>query len=160
MSGQFVSAVSDKAHPDCHCHQQTCHKKNCSISMQGGPTPRVIVDLDCRTLEIPRDRKLCDYLFVGEENNTAWVAPIELKGGRFKADEVVEQLQGGANVANTWLPSGNSFKFVPVLVHGPGVHKKDYETLRRRKIRLHGREGQTVLIRCGNTLREALDKAL
>lgn len=40
----------------------------------------LIVDLDCATLPIQEDQKRCDYLFIGEEDNTAWVAPIELSG--------------------------------------------------------------------------------
>lgn len=156
MSRQVVLAARNTVPPECHCRKQTCRKDGCSVSMKGTPTTRVVVDLDCNALNIPPNRKRCDYLFVGEENDTAWVAPIELKSGKFKADEIVDQLQGGADVVHKWLPPGSSFHFVPVLVHGKGVHRKDFERLRKRKIRLRNHTRQTELISCGDLLKRAL----
>ena len=125
------------------------------MSMKGISETRVVVDTDCNALDLGPASKRCDYLFVGEELNAAWVAAIEHKSGSFKAGRVVEPLQGGANVADKWLPAGSSFQFVPVLAHGKGVHRNDQRTLRSRKINLRGQEKQTVLIRCGQELKEA-----
>ena len=139
------------------CHAKRCNKKNCSVSMQKAPTRRVVVDLDCDDLQIPGNQKRCDYLFVGEENNTTWVVPIELKSGGLKAQDVVDQIQAGAGLADAWLPQEGSFQFVPVLAHGKGIHSKDLQILRDRKIKLRGQKKQTVLVRCGRALKEVLN---
>ena len=48
--------------------------------MAGAPAHHVTVDMDCSTLSLTEKR--CDLLFVGEDGNNAWVAPIELKSGK------------------------------------------------------------------------------
>ncbi len=131
--------------------------------MEGAPASRVLVNLDCDNLGIAwgNGDKHCDYLFVGEEKPAgatryiAYVAPIELKGGGFRASEVIEQLQGGADAADGWLPPGNAFRFIPVLVHGKGVHPEDLKKLRRAKIKLRKHEPAPVLIRCKEKLASA-----
>ncbi len=150
----LVDSVAKKVDQD--CHTKHCKKGNCSLSLKGAPAQRLIVDLDCAELPIPANRKRCDYLFVGEKDRSAWVVPIELKGGRFKAVEAAEQLQGGSRVADAWLPPGSSFRFVPVLAHGKRVHNKDLKELRRNKVTLRGNERQTVLLRCREKLIRAL----
>lgn len=146
----LVDSVAQKVDQD--CHTKHCKKGNCSLSLKGAPAQRLIVDLDCATLPISASRKRCDYLFVGEVDNTAWVVPIELKGGGFNAGEVVEQLQGGSDVADAWLPPGSLFRFVPVLAHGQGAHKRDFRVLRRRDITLRGKKRRIKTLRCDDKL--------
>lgn len=145
---EIVQAVSHAVHPNCQVKK--CLKQGCGVSMEGAPESRVLVDLDCDDLDIAwgDSDKRCDYLFVGEEKVTAYVAPIELKGGGFKTSEVIGQLQGGANAADKWLPPGDAFQFVPILVHGKGIHPEDLRKLRRAKIKLRKHEPAPVLIRC------------
>ena len=150
----LVAAVAQKVSR--RCRAKRCRKENCSILLNDAPRKRLIIDLDRSTLPIPRNQKCCDYLFVGEKDSTAWVVPIELKGGGFTGGSVVKQLQGGTNVAHAWLPQGSSFRFVPVLAHGKRVHSKDLTELRRNKINLRGKKKQTVLLRCGEKLTNAL----
>ena len=140
------------------CHSDKCKKEGCSVSTKGAPKARVIVDLDCRVLRIGR-RKRCDYLFVGAEGERAWVAVIELKRGGFKGREVVEQLNGGAAVADRWIPRGRSFDFVPVLAHGKGVSKEEWRRLRGGRVTFRNQTRQVELIRCGQPLADALDRA-
>ncbi len=127
--------------------------------MRNAPPIRVVIDLDCEHLEIPQGRKRSDYVAVSEEDGTGWVSPIELKSGAFRGREVAEQLQGGADTADEWLPNASSFNFVPILAHGKSVPKPQLRTLRAAKIRLGDRVSQAVLIRCGEPLRNALDQA-
>lgn len=150
----LVASVAQKIAGD--CRSNNCKKGNCSLSLEGAPARRLIVDLDCAELPIPTNQRRCDYLFVGEKDRSAWVVPIELKGGGFKADDVAKQLQGGSRVADAWLPPGSPFQFVPVLAHGKGVHNKDLKELRRNKVTLRGKERQTVLLRCREKLMSAL----
>ena len=124
--------------------------------LKHAPPKRRIVDLDRSKLPIPTDQNRCDYLFVGEQHSTNWVVPIELKGGQVDAQTALQQLQGGADVANVWLPHGISFKFVPILAHGKGIHSRDLARLRRNKINLRGQKKQTVLVRCGAELGRVL----
>ena len=64
------------------------------MSMSGVPADRVVIDLDCGTLQL-HDTPRCDFLFVGADSDGTRVAPIELKNGRFSGSKVADQLQGG-----------------------------------------------------------------
>ena len=117
----------------------------------------VLVDMDCNALSIPEDWKRCDYLFVGEERNATWVAPIELKSGRLSVSQVLEQLEGGARMADRWLPQGVSFQLAPVLAHGKTIHRNDLKALRDKKLQLRGQRKGIAVIKCGEQLTKALD---
>ncbi len=153
MSGTVTACASQVPGS---CHATRCNKDGCRVSLNGAPQERVIIDMDCDALQIPDDKKKCDYLFVGEEKNTTWVVPIELKSGRLRAREVLEQLEEGVKMADMWLPQGISFQLVPVLAHGKRIHPHDLKVLRSRKIRLRGQRKGAVLIRCGDPLTKAL----
>ena len=157
MSG-VVEAVSHAVPGPCLVH--ACNKDGCSISV-GTATPRkVIVDLDCEALRIPPDRKRCDYLFFGEKGARSWVVPIELKSGSFNGAAVVDQLQGGADEADARLPQEARFQFVPLLVHGAKVvRKNDRTALRSVKVGLRGQIKQVILSRCGGKLKDVLDRS-
>ena len=132
------------------CQTSKCDKDGCSVSMRGAPRPRVIIDMDCKKLVIQGSR--CDYLFVSEDQNSAWVVPIELKSGRFKVSTVKDQLQGGAQFAQALLANGDQFNFVPVLAHGKPIHPLDMNRLRAVRINLRGKKQQPRLIGCGDPL--------
>ena len=149
----LVDAVSRNA-PKQSVTEST-RKDGCSVSMDGAPAKRVIIDVD----RVPARGQKCDLLFIGEDDNDAWVSPIELKRGSFSGEDVARQLQGGADIANRWLPRGADFKLAPVLAHGKGVKRKELKALRSVKIRLRGQTSQTLLIRCGRRLQNALARA-
>ena len=117
---------------------------------------RIIVDMDCGALGIPDEQKRCDYLFFGEVRDTTCVAPIELKSGRFSVSAVLEQIKGGISMAESWLPPGVSFRFVPVLVHDGTIHRQDRRALLARKVQLRKQKKGVVLIKCGQPLTKAL----
>ncbi len=152
----LVALVAPKVDQDWRTNY--CKKGNCSLSLNDAPAQRLIVDLDRATLPIPPNQKRCDYLFVGGEDSTAWVVPIEMKGGGFKADDVAKQLQGGSCVAHKWLPRGSSFRFVPVLAHGKGAHPRDFRVLDRHIITLRGKKRRIKTLGCGGKLVRALKK--
>ena len=112
--------------------------------------------MDCDVLHTGGGRR-CDYVFVGETAARAWVAPIELKSGNFRGQEVAAQLQAGAGAAAGWLPAGAAFDFVPVLAH-KGTHKQ-HDRLRRARITLRGQVRQPLLIQCGAPLHQVLAKS-
>ena len=151
MSG-LVAAVRNGVPPACQTSR--CNKDGCSVSMKGASHPRVIVDMDCKALDIQSGSR-CDYLFVSEDESSVWVALIELKSGEVKASEVGEQLQGGALFAQQLLSIGDQFNFVPVLAH-KSIHRLERNKLRRVRIRLRGKTRQPVLIKCGDPVTKAL----
>lgn len=128
--------------------------------MHGVPVEHVAVDLDCETLGIAADRKRCDYLFFGREQNVTWVSPIELKGGTFRGGSAAAQLQDGADIADAWIPDGLRFRLVPVLASGQRVHRERLRALRGKPITLRGQSRRPVLIRCGSRLMEALERPI
>lgn len=153
MSGT-VTACANQVPASCHATR--CNKDGCRVGLQGAPRERIIIDMDCEALPIPPNQKRCDYLFVGEESNTTWVVPIELKSGGLKANEVLEQLKEGISMADMLLPQRTSFQFVPVLAHGKGIHRNELKKLRSGKMQLRGQRKGVVLIRCGDPLTKAL----
>ena len=138
-----------------NCLATQCNEDGCKLSLDGAPTVRVVIDMDCGALSIPQHQKRCDYVFVGEEGNTTWVSPIELKSGRFSASGVLEQLKGGIGVADKWLPQGIALQFVPVLAHGKSIHKEDRRRLLSRTLTLRGKMSKTMLLKCGDRLTKA-----
>lgn len=86
------------------CHTADCDKDKCRVDLEEAPQVRIIVDMDCIALPISSAGKRCDYLFVGEDGNVTWVAPIELKSGKLSVSAVLKQLEGGIRMANMWLP--------------------------------------------------------
>lgn len=158
----LVAAVSDAVPGG--CRSDSCDKEGCTLSVGIAKVKRILVDLDCPDLHIPPDLKRCDYVFVGEKNtkakNTkAWVAPIELKSGRFDAAKVIDQLQGGAETVEEkkWLPDDGAFQFVPVLAHGRDLRIKQRNELRSHTVHLCGQTRRVALVRCGGRLKDALD---
>lgn len=130
------------------------------MPMQGVPVEHVAVDLDCDALGISDDRKRCDYLFFGEQEDAALVVPIELKRGAFRGGSASAQLQGGADIADAWIPAKLRFRFVPVLASGRGVRRERLTALRRATITLRGQSRRPVLIRCGAPLTDVLEQAM
>ena len=153
MSGTVASIA--RIIPD-SCRTTHCNKDKCRVDLAEAPPVRIIVDMDCDALSIPNNWKRCDYLFVGEERNAIWVAPIELKSGRFSVSAVLEQLEGGARMANRWLPQGVALQFAPVLAHGKTIHRNDLKALRDKKLQLRGQRKGISVIKCGDQLSKGL----
>lgn len=157
MNG-IVEAVSGVVPDPCRVH--ACNKDGCSISVRTAADRKAVVDLDCQALHIPQRQKRCDYLFFGEKGTRSWVVPIELKSGSFDAADVIDQLQGGADQADAWLPQEARSQLVPLLAHGAkAVRRHERAALRSRKVGLRGRTKQVVLARCGDNLKDVLDRS-
>lgn len=139
------------------CQVKRCQRDSCSLLIEECVDKFVLVNVDCSALHIPKDQHRCDYILVAEVKQAPFVAPIELKGGHFRGDHVVLQLQAGASLANRWLPPGAAFRLVPILAHKrESIHPVDLRVLRERKIALHDNEMQAVLLKCGTSVHEAL----
>lgn len=153
MSGP-VAAVANRV-PGC-CHAVRCDRDRCQVDLKGAPSVRLLIDMDCDALKIPRQQKRCDYLFIGEEGTTTWIVPIELKSGRLKASEVLDQLKGGVGAVEPLLPQGILFQLVPVLAHRKPIHRIERNKLRSGEIQLRGQPKQIEFIKCGEALKQKL----
>ena len=130
--------------------------------MAGVPSDHILIDLDCDVLDMPEGGMRGDYVFVGAESDSAWVAVIELTSGPVRGSADTKKLQAGADRVCAWLPRGEPFRFIPLLVHGGGNPKYRRGKLRSAKIttiKFCGREWQPIRIRCRGHLVEALADA-
>ena len=139
------------------CRAACCERHGCSVDLRGCSEKRAIVDMDCLAIPLPPDQQRCDYLFVGAEEGTTWVVPIELKSGSIgSVNEVLRQLEGGALTADAWLPGGCDFDFLPVVAHGKDMPRRAWNRLRRLRVRLRDKERSPGIIRCGGLLLDLL----
>ena len=118
MSG-LVQRVRAKV--DSRCIATRIHKEGCSVSLDGAPTIRLIVDLDEPSSPLPPPNQRCDYLFLADAaDGDDWLAPLELKRGQFDASEAVVQLRAGTRAADQLVPRNLAVRFRPVAVFGGG----------------------------------------
>ena len=151
---RLISAIAEQV-PG-YCHAKRFNKNGCRIGLQGAPSERVIVDMDCDALHYRMVRSDATTCSLVGNVVAAWIAPVELKSGKLRASAVLDQLDGGAKAADRWLPPGIPFQLVPVLAHGKAIHRNDLKILRSRKIQLRGQRKRIELIRCGEPLTKAL----
>lgn len=137
------------------CQVSRCNKDGCSLGTSGAPPNRVVIDFDCEAIAAPGSTR-CDYLVVASDDDAVYVAPIELKSGRFKGADVAKQIQAGADIADRHLPPGGGFRFAPTLARGRGVHPQERKQLRRMKVVMRGKRQQVIEVRCGAPLMDAL----
>ena len=112
----------------------------------------------CAKTQVMAEKK-CDYIFIGDKDDAGWVAPLELKGGRLDATEVVEQIQAGASVADHIVPREAQTRFRPIVVHGRGIHRAELKLLQKRRVRFRNQNSLIGKVRCGTSLVGALKKA-
>ncbi len=141
-------------------------RSGCSVSManlRSKPANRVVLDVDHA---FPTDRaktNQCDLILfhIDDVQNGLVGIPMELKGGGVDASEVIVQLREGARIVDNFAPRNVEINLVLVLVHAEGMHKAQYERLRRARIRFRGEEFPINTARCGHpgNLAQALAKS-
>ncbi len=156
MAG-LVEQVRTKVNQSCLA--KYIKKEGCSVSLNGAPKPRLIVDFDKIGSPLELNQVRCDYLFIAEDSsNAGWVCPVELKSGGLSASEVVGQLQAGTQLAEQIVPQNTPAKFRPVAASGSDRHKAERAKLRLRsnRVSFRGVSELVRLIRCGKKLTEAI----
>ncbi len=130
MSG-LVQRVRENV--DVHCVVSEIDKEGCRVSLDGAPATRLIVDLDERGSPLGHPDRRCDYLFFGDNNDGGedWMAPLELKRGRFRAGLCLRQLKAGTQAADQLLPENIKVRFRPIAVYGGVLHSAQLLRLRR-----------------------------
>lgn len=159
-----MSALVDavRAHVPQSCRAARCRKQGVSASLSGLPDQRVLVDLDCHDLDIDPKMRRCDFVLACDDDQIAQIAPIELKRGDVEPADVAEQLAGGAQIAERWLPREGSLRvrFRPVVVYGGKFnrHQRRKPTA-KEKVRFRGQLYVIKPIRRGKSLRDAMGGA-
>ncbi|MCE2413963.1 hypothetical protein J4G07_08165 [Candidatus Poribacteria bacterium] len=140
-------------------------KEGCRVSMadlQSKPVNRVVLDVD---RAFPTDRaktNQCDLILfhINDAQNDLVVVPMELKGDP-DASKIIRQLQEGARIVDNCTPDHITINLVPVLVHGPGMHKYQRNRLRTARIRFRGEKFPINTTTCSHqgNLAQALKKS-
>ncbi len=148
----LVDAVKGRVSAACVGGKIRANK--CGVSLKGMPSEHVVVDLDCATSKQVDGAKCADYVYVANDGS---VAVIEIKKGSVDVESVVDQLQGGADIADErLLPKGATLVFRPVLVRaGSGKEKHERRKRKRNRIRFRHVDYDVVPIKCGAPLNTA-----
>ena len=156
MSTTAVDAIRDKT--DRQCHADKCEDSGCSLSMSGAPSPGALISLEHPAAPVAAGQSHCDFLFVGgHDEDNPLVAPIELTTGNKRASVFLRQIEGGASVADSLLPSGVAFRFRPVAAYERELGRGRINSLRENRVAFRGQERLIRLARCGSNLAQALD---
>ena len=136
---------------------QSYRREGCRVSMEDVPYPRVSVDADLAFPSHGIEGNRCDLiLFLFDAEQSLLTIPLELKSGNVDASESYEQLQQGANFADTIALQALESNCYPILFHGKRIHPKQLKTLNRLKVNFRGRKLTVKLARCNRPKNLAL----
>ena len=157
MTG-LAEAVRRKIEASC-IEAGPLRRKDCEISLEDAPEPRVVIDFDKPGSPLGKSQKRCEYLFVADrDGGGGWVVPMEFKSSRMNVSRVAEQLQAGARIAERLVPRQNPISFRPVAVIYESVNKKQRRDLKEagNAVRYRGRSEPVRVLQCGSLLTEVL----
>ena len=139
------------------CQATRCRKEGVSADLDESLKERVLVDLDCKELNINPAMRRCDFILAYGE---AEVAAIELKSGDVELAQVARQLEGGGHIADQRLLPINSsgLRFRPVVVYGGKFNRRKGKKP-TATVRFRGKRYEIKAIRDGSPLSKALSGA-
>lgn len=133
------------------CSAEDCEDAGCCASIENVPVPHLLVNLNCRSLMLPKGRR-ADFILATDRYG---VASIEMKTGTLS--KAVSQLQAGASYLESLLPEGyDEVRFRPVLVHALEFSSVRVRHFATERVRFQGREHPIERIPCGGDLVDAL----
>ena len=150
-----VTVQTIEAAFDAKCIVKRCKKGKCSLKLDGVPEPHVVVDFDKPGSPLGEQETRCDYLFVSA-GMPGLVVPMELSAGNKRPTKHIDQLQAGADIACKTLPK-TEMLFLPVFVGR--VKPNERREIRKKRIRIRGKNVVLEAIACGGALKDALKKA-
>ena len=140
-------------------------REGCVVSManlRSKPANRVVLDVDLAFPKDQADTNQCDLILfhIDDVQNGLVVVPMELKGDT-DSSKIVRQLQEGARIVDNCTPNHIKINLVPVLVHGPGMHKYQRNQLKRSRVKFRGEEFPINTTTCSyqGNLAQALAKS-
>ena len=132
-------------------------RERCRVYLEDVPYPRVSVDADLAFPSHGIGGNRCDLiLFLFDAEQSLLTIPLELKGGNVDASESHEQLQQGANFADSIALQALESICSPILLHGKRIHPKQRKTLNRLKVNFRGKKLTVKLARCNRPKNLAL----
>ena len=147
---ELLSTVRSKVSQSCVVSR--CRKYGCSVALPRTTDGRLIIDCDKSGSPFGSLDAKCDYLLFEEaQNGTARAVPIELKSGRIRASEVIEQLQAGARAVENLIPAGVAIHLQLLLAYGR-IPAGERAALNRGVVRFRGKDFRISRIRCGDPL--------
>lgn len=150
MNG-FAQAIRTRI-DDPTCLVDAIKKGACGASLANAPHPHVIIDLDEAGSPLGQAQAKCDFLFLADPN---LVAPLEIKDGAPGIAKATQQLQAGADAADTLVPRDLAIDFRPVLVSRELRRDKQFKS-RQASVRFRKREERIRRVACGAPLTDAL----
>lgn len=152
-----VTDALKQAATDQSCLVQRCKEAGCSVSLKGLPNPHVVMDMEHPGAPIDQSKPHCDYLVAYSDQATHdGLVALELKSTIRDVGALVDQLQGGASVAESLLSDVPNIKFVPVVAGK--AHRHEYSDLRKKSVNVKFRDKPYPVerINCGAPLMQAL----
>ena len=137
-------------------------RSRCSADFTGiSEEDRVVVDLDKVFPVGQKGENQCEcILFYFDHTGNFVVVPIELKGGKknTKVGRAVQQLKGGADFADAYVPCGFKSICHPVLFQKRSLSTSEFRQLKKpqSKVCLGGRSFEIKTARCGRKLADVL----
>ena len=142
------------------CRAKSCRKAGCRLKLSGLPRRHRLIDMDHADAPGPADGGRCDYLYFDDNGNAPGrVVSLELKSGSPKADEIVAQLQAGANVAERLVGDDIAVGFTPVATHGGRMHRRRVDSLAENHVTFRRTKHRIELLKCGASLIDALRRS-
>ena len=114
-----------------------CRGPRCELRVDVGENGKTltIIDVDKYSEIIKHRASKCDYL-IFLTNDKIVAAAVELKSGNFHGNQVLNQLQSGAQQISGLSDKFkfNVEKFLPILLHGSIRHASELKILRQKKV--------------------------
>ncbi len=151
MEHQTRSSLIDIIGEDNLCDR--CQGSGCRASLSGFTRNKIIVDADKAIDSKTRGSKRCDCILFDQcdGNSVLVVIPMELKSGQWDPEDVVQQLQAGAEYVNAVMRQLSSVRpvsatYVPVLVHkGKAQRKATAKYFLKNQIKFKSAKQQVVM---------------
>lgn len=128
-----------------------CKKSNRELELTLLPNIRTVLDADTYAQKCNHTGCICDF-FVFWSGPGLQAAAVEMKGRAWKASEVQQQLQAGAQVINALAGTTSIPNFQPILVYESAKHSAQIKSLGGKKIRFRGKDFRIIRRRCGEKL--------
>ena len=139
---------------DQSCMVSRCSKDGCSVSLGRDNINRLVIDCDGPGSPFGPNQTKCDYLVIEEaQHQPGRAIPIELKSGRIRARDVIEQLQAGAAAVEDLFPRQIEVRLFPLLAFG-NIPKGERTAINNGMVRFRGQPERIKRIRCGAPLPE------
>jgi hypothetical protein len=142
LQAQYPSAVVSQ-----------CSKNNCRLDLTLLPSPQTILDCDGYKQHYGHGHvgRICDFLIFWS-SSALGAAAVEMKARAWKASEVEQQLQAGAELINRLAGAQWVAEFQPVLVSEGARSRAEVNEFLNKRVAFRGRRFRIIRKRCGEKL--------